>query len=80
MSKDKSTVYRIEPEDYLPLISTLEESLDFEQGNDWFGLDIGDVKYNNPIVKIAISESGDIFPVFKNGFSLFPHSLSEKFQ
>ena len=61
-------MFRLEPPDYLLLISDLENSLNFKYGDIWLGLAPGDVKYENPIVAVAQEEKGyTIFQIFLDG-------------
>ena len=44
-------------------------------GHNWLGLAAEDVKYNNPVVKLAHYNGKYMYPVFQSGFSLYPDEL-----
>lgn len=75
LSKDQSTVYRFEPEDYILLLADLDDSLKFKRGNNWLGLAEGDVNYNKTVVKCANSDYSVLIPIFSDGYSLYPDKI-----
>lgn len=65
ISNDYSTIFRYEPNNYIEFLTQDLKMLEnYVCGTDWLGLVADDVKYNNPVDKLAHHNGKIMYPIF----------------